>query len=286
MALTANQIKDLWIKAGGNPQQADKAVEIAMAVSGGDPNYVRANSDGTVDRGLWGINSTYGHQSTTDPLANARAAVAASRDGSEWSMWSSLSDRIAWLQGSQSTSSSVLSDIFGIDLSLKFIGYVAMMLVGAGWMAMAVVLFVLSSKRFRRMAAFTAEVVGSGIGFGIGARATDAIIGDRSGANGESTSPAPTSAPPSNTPAPPALPPGPPVPTSRRVDDPTLKLPFGGDESPTVPLPTVSTTKPSSRRDDILFDLAFGRHSAGKATGLSRHDKPPYTGKHRRKDQP
>src|SRR5262249_40915223 len=45
------------------------------------------NSNGTTDRGLWQINSIHGKQSTTNAAENARAAVAISKNGTDWRPW-------------------------------------------------------------------------------------------------------------------------------------------------------------------------------------------------------
>ena len=58
-----------------------------MAESGGDADATNNNSNGTTDRGLWQINSIHGSQSTTDPVANARAAVSISDNGTNWRPW-------------------------------------------------------------------------------------------------------------------------------------------------------------------------------------------------------
>jgi hypothetical protein len=81
------QLQQLWVQAGGNPAYALMASAIAMAESGGNAGATDNDSNGTVDRGLWQINSTHGAQSTYDPLANARAAVAISDNGTNWTPW-------------------------------------------------------------------------------------------------------------------------------------------------------------------------------------------------------
>jgi hypothetical protein len=77
----------IWVRAGGNAAFAPIAAAIAMAESHGDPNATNHNTNGSTDRGLWQINSVHGAQSTTDPLANAKAAVAISQNGKDWSPW-------------------------------------------------------------------------------------------------------------------------------------------------------------------------------------------------------
>lgn len=81
------QLQDLWVQAGGNPAKAQIASAIAMAESGGKTNATDNDSNGSVDRGLWQINSVHGALSTYSPLANARAAVQLSANGTNWSPW-------------------------------------------------------------------------------------------------------------------------------------------------------------------------------------------------------
>jgi Lysozyme like domain len=93
--VTRQQIESLWTQAGGNPQNASTASAIAMAESGGDTDSKNdRNSNGTIDRGLWQINSVHGSLSSFDPLANARAAVSISSNGSNWKPWC-----VAWSNG-------------------------------------------------------------------------------------------------------------------------------------------------------------------------------------------
>jgi hypothetical protein len=63
------------------------AAAIAMAESGGNPGISHRNSDGSIDRGLWQINSTHGALSTFDRLGNAKAAVSISGNGRNWNPW-------------------------------------------------------------------------------------------------------------------------------------------------------------------------------------------------------
>ena len=72
---TKAQLMRLWIAAGGPASQANTAAAIALAESGGNPNAVNHNKDGSIDRGLWQINSVHGALSTFGVQANARAAV-------------------------------------------------------------------------------------------------------------------------------------------------------------------------------------------------------------------
>lgn len=86
--LSFDELRSLWIQAGGDPQYAGMAASIAMAESGGNNEESKPNTDGSIDRGYWQINSVHGSQSTLDPLANAKAAVAISNNGKDWKAWS------------------------------------------------------------------------------------------------------------------------------------------------------------------------------------------------------
>lgn len=81
------KLERLWMAAGGNPAQAETAAAIAMAESSGEQYSTDDDGNGTVDRGYWQINSIHGAQSTFDPMGNARAAVAISGDGTNWTPW-------------------------------------------------------------------------------------------------------------------------------------------------------------------------------------------------------
>lgn len=80
-------IRSYWLEAGGDPAKADLATAVAMAESHGDADATHQNKDGSIDRGLWQINSVHGAQSTTNPYANAQAAVSISKNGTDWSPW-------------------------------------------------------------------------------------------------------------------------------------------------------------------------------------------------------
>jgi phage-related protein len=81
------QIKALWTSAGGSPSKQNLAAAVAMAESGGNPGASNRNSDGSIDRGLWQINSVHGALSTFDRAGNARAAVSISSNGRNWNPW-------------------------------------------------------------------------------------------------------------------------------------------------------------------------------------------------------
>lgn len=88
-ALTLDQVKNYWIAAGGNPQAADMAAAVADAESGLNPNASRQNPDGTLGIGLWLIPQGGTPPGSTDPVANARAALQLSNNGQDWTQWCS-----------------------------------------------------------------------------------------------------------------------------------------------------------------------------------------------------
>lgn len=85
--MTFPQAENIWIQAGGNAQAANMAAAIASASSGLDPTISRTNPDGTTSIGLWLIPSNGTPPGSTDPLANARAAIQLSNNGTDWSQW-------------------------------------------------------------------------------------------------------------------------------------------------------------------------------------------------------
>lgn len=76
---TFSQLEQLWINNGGDRASAPIMAAIALAESSGNPTATNQNSNGTVDRGLWQINSVHGSLSTFDVNANAKAAVSIKR---------------------------------------------------------------------------------------------------------------------------------------------------------------------------------------------------------------
>lgn len=82
-----SDLEQIWINNGGSAAFAPIAAAISMAESGGNSDAVGTNSNGSVDRGLWQINSSNGSLSTTDINGNARAAVQMSNNGTNWRPW-------------------------------------------------------------------------------------------------------------------------------------------------------------------------------------------------------
>lgn len=87
MAYTYAQLKALWIKYGGSAASSDTAAAVALAESSGVATASNKNTDGSVDRGLWQINSVHGSQSTFDIVGNVKAAIAISNNGKNWNPW-------------------------------------------------------------------------------------------------------------------------------------------------------------------------------------------------------
>ena len=87
--LTFDQVENYWIQAGGNPQAASMAAAVADAESGLNAGASRTNPDGSSGVGLWLIPSNGTPPGSTDPLANARAAVQLSQNGTDWTQWCS-----------------------------------------------------------------------------------------------------------------------------------------------------------------------------------------------------
>lgn len=97
--LNARQLARLWVRAGGAPSKARTAAAIALAESGGRVDALNPRApDYSV--GPWQINyfgnlreprtRQFGspQQLMSDPLANARAAVAISQGGRDFTPWS------------------------------------------------------------------------------------------------------------------------------------------------------------------------------------------------------
>jgi len=88
MQYTYSQLMALWVQAGGSRLYAPIAAAVAMAESGGNSTAINtSNANGSTDLGLWQINSIHGQLSTTNPLANAKAAVKISSGGKNWNPW-------------------------------------------------------------------------------------------------------------------------------------------------------------------------------------------------------
>lgn len=85
--LQPRQIAGLASQAGLSRGRLPTAVATSLAESGGNPNASNRNTDGSIDRGLWQINSVHGRLSTFDPRGNARAMASISHGGTDWTPW-------------------------------------------------------------------------------------------------------------------------------------------------------------------------------------------------------
>jgi hypothetical protein len=99
LQLTDVQIAQAALTAGFTPGQAVLAVAVALAESGGDAhcasvNHIPGSSyDGTVDRGLWQINSKwseYPDAQVYEAVGCARAAWYISKGGTDWTPWTTF----------------------------------------------------------------------------------------------------------------------------------------------------------------------------------------------------
>lgn len=82
---------------GNNRQALITCVCIARAESGGNPDAInRANSNGTIDRGLWQINSVHDAKMAGadrfDPNVNAKLMIEISSGGTNWQPWSTYNN--------------------------------------------------------------------------------------------------------------------------------------------------------------------------------------------------
>ena len=74
-------LEHIWMAAGGSGRTASHAACIAEHESGGNPNAISR----TNDWGLWQIHN--GGPRMLNPAANAATAVRMSRNGRNWSAW-------------------------------------------------------------------------------------------------------------------------------------------------------------------------------------------------------
>lgn len=130
---TFGQLEDLWVRAGGPKRVAPVMAAIGLAESRGRPRAQHRNANGTVDRGLWQINSSHGYGvSSFVPLENARQAVSVyhSQGLRAWSTYTTgvyrqfLGGGGQGVSGGSSTSFGVYSsDHFaGTDQGVDFTG--------------------------------------------------------------------------------------------------------------------------------------------------------------------
>lgn len=94
--LSVDQVAVHASHGGFRGRRATLAVAVAMAESGGDPRATGHNRDGSIDRGLWQINSRW-HKEVTDacafnPDCAARSTFRISSGGTNWSQWAAFTN--------------------------------------------------------------------------------------------------------------------------------------------------------------------------------------------------
>ena len=85
--MSGGQVASLARGAGFSGDALITALAVAKGESGWRESASNRNTNGSIDRGLWQINSIHGGLSTFDPAANARAAFKISGGGRNWSPW-------------------------------------------------------------------------------------------------------------------------------------------------------------------------------------------------------
>jgi TP901 family phage tail tape measure protein len=88
--LSAQQIRGVAYAAGFRGKALDLAVAIALAESGGNTGATNHNTNGTVDRGLFQINSVHGGMSTYGTAANAKAAYSLYKKRGGFADWATF----------------------------------------------------------------------------------------------------------------------------------------------------------------------------------------------------
>ena len=91
--LTVQQIAGYAQAAGFPPEELARATAVALAESGGDPAATHVNTNGSVDYGLWQINTVHGsllnQGDKFNPLDNGKMALTVWRGaGGKWTPWS------------------------------------------------------------------------------------------------------------------------------------------------------------------------------------------------------
>ena len=95
--LTVQQIAGYAQVAGFPPEELARATAVALAESGGDPAATHSNTNGSVDYGLFQINSVHGgllnQGDKFNPLDNAKMALTVWRGaGGKWTPWSAYNN--------------------------------------------------------------------------------------------------------------------------------------------------------------------------------------------------
>jgi hypothetical protein len=88
--LSVGEIGSFAAKAGFSGTSLAMAIAVALAESNGNPDATDFDGNGTVDSGLWRINSVHTQFSPAcdyDPLCAAKAAFSISAGGTDWEPW-------------------------------------------------------------------------------------------------------------------------------------------------------------------------------------------------------
>ena len=86
----------LWTQNGGPKAMAGTMAAIALAESGGNPKARHVNADGSVDQGLWQINTSnrklYKGQNVYDPNVNVKSAITLATHGRGLTNWTTYNN--------------------------------------------------------------------------------------------------------------------------------------------------------------------------------------------------
>jgi hypothetical protein len=90
---TTGQLEQLWTSCGGDASTASVAACIAGKESSGDASVTSPNPDGGQNVGLWqldtkGVGAGYSVGQLQDPVTNCHVTIMGSRNGTNWSDWS------------------------------------------------------------------------------------------------------------------------------------------------------------------------------------------------------
>lgn len=93
--LSAMEVATYALRAGFRGQNAATAVAVSRAENrSGDTSAVHHNTDGSVDVGLWQINSSNANpEQMKDPTANATEAFRLASSGRGWANWTQYRNR-------------------------------------------------------------------------------------------------------------------------------------------------------------------------------------------------
>ena len=85
--MAGGRVAGLMRKAGFKARNLITGLAVSKGESGWNERASNRNSDGSIDRGLFQINSIHGAKSTFDPQGNANAAWSISGRGRNWNPW-------------------------------------------------------------------------------------------------------------------------------------------------------------------------------------------------------